>query len=86
MTYKIEMYIDKAFIKATELALKDAKKFGEPEEIEELTNSLATLKRWAKEKVVEVNNLEEYFELIDKVADVSSNEFASFGKTIEIGE
>ncbi len=85
MTYKIELSIDKTFIKVTELALKDAKKFGDPEEIEELTNSLATLKAWAKKKFIEVNTLDEYFELIDKVADVSSNEYASFGQTIEIG-
>lgn len=85
MTHKIEISIDKTFIKATELALKDAKKFGDPEEIEELIESLATLKAWEKKKFIEVNTLDEYFELIDKVADASSNEFASFGKTIEIG-
>lgn len=86
MTYKIEIYINKTFIKATEWALKNAEKFGGSAKIEELTDSLATLKKWAKEKFVEVNSLEEYFELIDKVVDVSGNEYAAFGKTIEIGK
>lgn len=84
-TYKIEIIVSEHYISCTQDALDDAIHADEIAWIKKYRHDLALVEEFKKEGYKEVNSLEEYFDLIETIAEMTDGEYYIYnrGQTIE---